>query len=331
MTIQTFLSKLRAYVLLIAIICGLLVFLSFHNLEFLAPIKPLAHKAYQFLPFCLFLILFLAFLRINFRQMLPRKWHLYSVLLQLVVSIGLVGYIHFYNPSSTVLLSGALVCIITPTAASASVITGKLGGCQSSLTTYILVSNFACALGIPLLFPFITNKLDLSFLEEFFLILKHIFPMIIFPLILAFIIKIFFKKLSDFIVMHTKDWGFYLWAMMLFVLSAKTFSNIVNSHCSLIEIFKMAAIGFLCTAAQFALGKIIGNFEGQRISAGQGLGQKNMLFGVWVAITYLSPTVAIVPGTYILWQNLVNAFQMYKREKMVSMWAKNGVQPYQEN
>ncbi len=84
------------------------------------------------------------------------------------------------------------------------------------------------------------------------------------------------------------------------------------------------------TIMQFALAKGIGQFGHQRISAGQALGQKNMVFGLWVTLTYLTPTVAIIPGTYIIWQNIVNAWQMWYRERNLRRWEKNGEQVYQE-
>mgnify|MGYP000647610514 CR=1 FL=1 len=49
---------------------------------------------------------------------------------------------------------GAMVCLICPTATAAAVITGKLGGSASSLTTYTLLSNLlgcgGCSVGISL-------------------------------------------------------------------------------------------------------------------------------------------------------------------------------------
>lgn len=332
MNIRYLLTKLRPFTLLIAIVSGLIVFLMFHYIKALSPLKPVAYTISDCLPGILFVILFCAFIKIEYKQMKPHVWHYVLIAFQLIASLLLALYAHFNELSyfSATVILGIIVCVITPTAASASVITGKLGGNESALTTYIILSNLAAAFGIPLIFPLISTSTDIPFFTEFIAILNKVFPMIVLPLIAAVIIKIFFKKLHKFLVTHTKDLGFYLWACIIFVLSAKTFSNIFASKCSTGEIIDFAVIGLLCTLFQFSFGKVIGHIGNQRISAGQGLGQKNMLFGIWVALTYLNPTVAIIPGTYILWQNSMNAWQMWYREKLLIKWKAQGVKPYQE-
>lgn len=330
MKISLLLKKLRPYTLLISIFLGLVTFICFHNISYLAPIKPVANSVYNTLPYLLFFILFFAFSKINFKQMKPKRWHFYLALLQLVVSSIIVLIAVTSNLENNIYLCGALVCIITPTAASTSVIASKLGGCQSSLTTYIIISNIAAAIEIPILFPIIRHVEHTHILLDFFTILLKVFPLIILPLIASIVVRFTFKKLQLLIIDHTKDLGYYLWAFVLVVLSAKTTANIVKEACSLNSLIWMGGVGLLCAILQLVIGKIIGQFDGQRVSAGQGLGQKNTLFAIWIAMAYLGSTVAIIPGTYVLWQNLINAFQMYLREKQVMKCQKEGVEPYQE-
>ena len=57
------------------------------------------------------------------------------------------------------------------------------------------------------------------------------------------------------------------------------------------------------------------------ISAGQALGQKNTIVGIWLTITFLNPLAAVAPGAYVLWQNVVNAWQLwYKRKYGTLKW-----------
>lgn len=58
---------------------------------------------------------------------------------------------------------GAMVCLICPTATAAAVITGKLGGSASSLTTYTLLSNLLAAVAVPLVFRWWSLMLTLLF------------------------------------------------------------------------------------------------------------------------------------------------------------------------
>ena len=39
-----------------------------------------------------------------------------------------------------------------------------------------------------------------------------------------------------------------------------------------------------------------------------------LLLAIWVAYTYLSPVISIAPSNYILFQNIVNSWQLWQRE-----------------
>ena len=254
MNIKNLLIKLRPFTLLIAIVSGFIVFLMFHYIKALSPLKPVAYVVSDCLPGVLFVILFCAFIKIEYKQMKPHVWHYVLIAFQVLASLFLSLYVHLNDLSvfAHTILLGLVVCIITPTAASASVITGKLGGNESALTTYIILSNLAAAIGIPLIFPLISTTTDIPFFTEFVAILNKVFPMIVLPLIAAIIIKLFFNRLHKFLVAHTKELGFYLWACIIFVLSAKTFANIFASQSSSIQIIIFAVTGLLCTIFQFS-------------------------------------------------------------------------------
>ena len=51
--------------------------------------------------------------------------------------------------------------------------------------------------------------------------------------------------------------------------------------------------------------------NGEIIAGGQALGQKNTVFAIWFAYTFLTPVTAIAGGFYSLWHNLVNTWQLY--------------------
>ena len=325
-------KKFRTYMLLISISLGLLIFFAFHYLPVLHPLKaPAKSFAHNGLPCLIFIMLFCAFCKVSWREMKPKLWHFYLAFIQAGVSLIVALYIA-YNPDSeyTLTCESIIVCFITPTAASAAVLAGKLGGNESSLTTYTLISNFTAAIAIPLIFPLFSDVVQGSFLDQFLVLLHKVFPVIVLPLLLAFVVRACVKPLHKIIVTKFKDLGFYLWGFTLMVISCRTFANIFNSQEEASYLWLLAFVGLLCTAIQFSLGKLLGHLEHQRISAGQGLGQKNMVFGLWIALTYLSPTAAIAPGCYILWQNAVNAYQMWLRERNLEKWEKAGVAPYQE-
>ena len=104
-----------------------------------------------------------------------------------------------------------MVCIICPTATAAAVITSKLGGSAASLTTYTLLGNIGAAIAVPVLFPLIEVNPDVSFWGAFLVILSKVFPLLICPFLVAWLLNKFFP------VVHQKLLGyhelaFYLWA-----------------------------------------------------------------------------------------------------------------------
>ncbi len=77
----------------------------------------------------------------------------------------------------------------------------------------------------------------------------------------------------------------------------------------------MASFALAICVAQFALGRRVGRRYGDTISGGQGLGQKNTILAIWMAQTYLNPLSSIAPASYVLWQNMINSFQLWLKER----------------
>ena len=73
----------------------------------------------------------------------------------------------------------------------------------------------------------------------------------------------------------------------------------------------MAAASLVVCCLQFFTGRKVGARLGDRISGAQGLGQKNTILGIWMALTYLHPLVSVGPAAYIVWQNIINSTQLY--------------------
>jgi len=45
------------------------------------------------------------------------------------------------------------------------------------------------------------------------------------------------------------------------------------------------------------------------------LGQKNTVLAIWMAVTYLNPLSSVGPGSYVVWQNIINSWQLWKKRK----------------
>ena len=194
------------------------------------------------------------------------------------------------------------------------IITGKLGGSVSALTTYTLLSNILAAVAVPLLFPLVEPHADLSFFTAFLKILSKVFPLLLCPFFAAWLIRLYLPKIHQWLLnMH--DLAFYLWAVALTIVTAQTFKSLVESDTPASVKILIALAGLFACAVQFLLGKKIGTHYHDRISAGQALGQKNTVLAIWMAYTYLDPVSSLAPGSYVLWQNIINSYQLWKKRK----------------
>ena len=74
----------------------------------------------------------------------------------------------------------------------------------------------------------------------------------------------------------------------------------------------MAAVALIVCLVQFGVGRRLGKRYGDEAAGGQALGQKNTVLAIWLAQSFLNPLACIAPTAYIVWQNIVNSYQIYK-------------------
>ena len=78
-------------------------------------------------------------------------------------------------------------------------------------------------------------------------------------------------------------------------------------------LWMIAGAALLTCIVQFWFGKRTGKALGDTITAGQALGQKNSVLAIWMAYTYLNPISSLAPGTYAIWQNIFNSWQLWRK------------------
>lgn len=309
---------LKNWTLPVAMLAGTLAYFFFARVSFVAPLKPLLNGLIAWLmPALIFLQLLLTFCKVQVRDLKPRRWHLWLLLFQSASCLAVVALLLFFPlpPACREVLEGAMVCLICPTATAAAVITGKLGGSAASLTTYTLLSNLLAAVAVPLLFPLVEPHDGLTFLAAFFKILGRVFPLLICPFLLACLLRACWPWMHRrLLALH--DAAFYLWSVALAIVSGQTVRSLVNSDAPVLVELMIALAALVACGLQFYLGKRIGGHYKERISGGQALGQKNTVLAIWMAYTYLNPLSSVAPGSYVLWQNIVNSYQLWKKRKM---------------
>ncbi|MCM1035578.1 MAG: transporter [Prevotella sp.] len=265
-------------------------------------------------PWLIIVMLFFTFCKVNPHDMRLQRWHGLLLIFQLVVSVAI-----FYalRPLNLVLAQGLMICILMPTATAAAVITGKLGGSIESLTTYTMVSNLAVALFVPAFFPLVHPAGHLTFIAGFLTILSKVFPLLIGPFFAAWLLRIIYTRTTQkAFTLHPvlAASPFYVWAFSLIILMANTVHSLVYDSYDAWAAIGLAIGALAVCLLQFGIGKCVGQRYGMRISAGQALGQKNTILGIWMAHTYLTPVSALGPAAYILWQNIFNSWQLWKHE-----------------
>lgn len=305
---------LKDWTLPVAIAVGTAAYLLFHFVPALdGPGTALAPVFDFLLPLFVFLTLFITFCKVDFRQMLPHRWHVGILVAQLLL-VGVATAPLLLYPqggrSGRLLLEALLTCIIGPSAAAAPVVVGKLGGNISTMTTYTLLSAFISALLIPLVFPLLEQTVHTDFLSAFLIILYKVAVVLLLPLALGWLVQHRLPRLARRIA-SMPNMSFYTWAVSLAITTGITVKNIVHSEATAALLSAIALATLLLCALQFVIGRAIGRRLGEEINAGQALFQKNTGLSIWVSYMYLSPVASIGAGCYVLWQNIINSFEIW--------------------
>lgn len=262
-------------------------------------------------PYLIFVMLLITFCKIN-----PREFGFSRMIWQLLavqVSGGIAAYIAV-APLSTDVAQGLFICVFCPTATAAPVVTGMLGGSVTKLVAYSLVSNVTVAVTAPLLLAW-TGESGIDIIATSIQIMGKVAPLILLPLVTALAMRKLMPRLHREIGSR-QSLSFYLWALSLFIVVGKSISFILAEPASkTYEIITLALGAGIVCVLQFAIGRKIGSRHGDRISGAQGLGQKNTVLAIWLALTFLNPISSVAPAAYIAWQNTINSMQLYFKQK----------------
>ena len=143
-------------------------------------------------------------------------------------------------------------------------------------------------------------------------ILGRVAPMLVLPFVVAQTCRIAAPRVSDWVSRHG-SLSFYAWLVGLAVIMARTTCFILDLTDADVKIeIALAVVALLVCITQFTLGRRLGRYYGDPAAGGQSLGQKNTILVVWISQTFLDPISSIAPTAYIVWQNLVNSYQMWR-------------------
>ena len=305
------LDFLKKWTLPSGLIIGATVYLLFSRI---APLQPIGDAVgpllVKLLPVLIFVMLYITFCKIQTGDLRPRAWHFILQAIRILLSGLLVlAILHTTNPMTKLVLEGAFVCVICPTAAAAPVITERLGGSIASLTIYTILANVVTSIIIPLFFPMVEKSTEITFLTAFNMILRRITFVLIIPLCLAMLTRKFLPNVAT-RIKETKNLAFYIWGFNLSIIMGLTIRNILSTQIYGTVLALLLLLPLVISILLFSIGKAVGYRYGDSISAGQALGQENTVVGIWLTIAFLNPIASIAPCAYVLWQKLINAWQL---------------------
>lgn len=302
MNFASFRQKSKPWMLPVAMLCGVLFHDVIDSVQFLAP----------YLIFTMLLITFCKVKPSEFR-VTSLSWSLLAVQV-----FGAVAIYVALRPFNEDVAQGTFICVLCPTATAAPVITGMLGGSVSRLATFSIISNVTVAFLAPAMFAVIgagPTAVHPSFIAAFTTIAAKVGPLIILPLLLAFALLYTAPKVHRAIATR-QSVSFYLWAISLIIVVGRAVSFVLAEPADRVpEMIAIAgAAGAVCVI-QFVTGRKIGRLCGDKIAGAQGLGQKNTVLAIWMALTYLNPIASVGPAAYVGWQNIINSAQLYIKSR----------------
>lgn len=301
----------KAWMLPISMAVGVMLYVTYREIPFLHPYgQHLRNIITTTQPCLIFMMLYCSFCKVNLMALRPRRFHILPLLLQATIFLlSAIGVYLLNDGYSELVVEAFMVCMICPTATAAVVVTGKLGGDRESVTMYTILINLVVAILIPCVVPLLHPHDGQTFLHTFHQIIAHIFPILICPLIAAWLTKQYFPRLLN-ALLSIPDLAFYLWAISLSMCLTMTARSLYHSHVDS-SILAGIALASLCACIfQFWAGRRIGKHWQRPISGAQSLGQKNTAFAIWMAYTFLDPITSVAGGFYSIWHNVYNSWQL---------------------
>ena len=255
-------------------------------------------------PSFIFSMLFITFCRVDARRIRFSWMHMWLLLFQLVGSLAVYYALAWFD---VVVAQGAMICILAPVAMAAVVIGGMLGANLETMAAYSLLCNIVIALFAPIVLHAFGNG-ECTMAQ----ILQKVSPLLIAPFVAGQLCRVFLPKVSGWVAEHSRL-SFYIWLMSLAVIISRTTCFLLdNQDADRTTTLLLAFVALVICLMQFKLGRRIGRHYGDTVAGGQSLGQKNTVLAVWLSQAFLDPISSVAPTAYIVWQNIVNSYQLWR-------------------
>ena len=269
---------------------------------------PQAHAFSFLIQYLLMVMLFFAFLDIEFK---PQSFRI-SVLWVLLanVAVAFISYAVLFQFDITLALA-AFMTAIAPTAIAAPVIISFIQREVEYVVASVILTNIASALIVPIALPSLLGTgIQLSVWE----VLQPVLVVMFVPLILSRLVSLLPQRARDFI-RKGKSFSFPIWLVNLFIISANASKFLCNGNTDSVSTLAIIAlVSLVICIVNFGVGALLGGRSHWQ-EASQSLGQKNLSFVIWIALTFINPLVAMGPMFYVLYHHLYNSWSIYQFER----------------
>lgn len=256
-------------------------------------------------PVLIFTMLFFTYCRVDITKMRVTMMHFWLFAVQVV---GAMVLYTLCEPLGQTVAQGAMICALAPIAMAAVVIGGMLGANIENMTTYSLLCNVATAFVAPFILSWTGNG-ECTLTQ----ILTKVAPLLVAPFIAGQLCRFALPRVAGWVADRSR-YSFYIWLFSLTIVVGRTTAFVIDhSVTDITTEIVLAVVAAVICIAQFALGRKIGAKYGDVVAGGQSLGQKNTILAVWMAQSFLNPLSSVAPTAYIIWQNIVNSYQIYKK------------------
>jgi BASS family bile acid:Na+ symporter len=275
---------------------------------FVGMLVPQAHAFSFLIRYLLMVMLFFAFLDIGFKPQTFQK----SVLWVLLANVALAFFSYaVLAPFNLMLALAAFMTAVAPTAIAAPVIIGFIEREVEYVVTSVILTNVATALILPLTLPsLLGTAVHISVWE----VLQPVLIVMFVPLILSRVVSRLPLNIQD-ITRRGKAFSFPIWLINLFIISANASDFLRNENADSVSMLVVIALtSLIICVINFSVGALLGGHNHWQ-EASQSLGQKNLSFVIWIALTFINPLVAMGPMFYILYHHLYNSWSIYQFER----------------
>lgn len=273
----------------------------------LGALIPQAHEAVWVVRWLVSWMLFAVFLQTRMSRDALQPSH--GVLLAANFAIGFAAYGAGWLVGGRDLALAAFFCGITPTATAAPVIMNFLKGRVAYVIGALMLSNLTIAAAMPVLLPFVLGR---PTPHVFMDVTRTMLGVVFAPFAVAWLVRRIHPPAEQW-PRRLANVTFFTWVTCIFLVTANGSASLrAQANSPHLFVLEVALAALVVCAASFSIGRLIGGRAFGR-EASQALGQKNTAFTIFLAMTFVSPLVALGPTFYVLWHNLWNSWQLHRQ------------------